>query len=64
MTRKRLLFVQPVLDPPGGSNAVASWMIEALKGEYAISVLTWRPPTWRPSTGSTARPSASPTSRR
>ncbi len=44
MTRKRLLFVQPVLDPPGGSNAVASWMIEALKGEYAISVLTWRPP--------------------
>ena len=27
---KRVLIVQPSLQPPGGSNAVASWMVQAL----------------------------------
>jgi len=40
---KKVLLVQPSLQPPGGSRAVAVWMIEALKREYAVSVLTWTP---------------------
>lgn len=41
--RKRVLFVQPSLQPPGGGNAVAAWMIQALVGEHELSVLTWCP---------------------
>jgi glycosyltransferase involved in cell wall biosynthesis len=40
---KKVLFVQPVLGPPGGGNAVANWMLEALKQEHAVTVLTWQP---------------------
>jgi len=40
---KKVLLVQPSLQPPGGSRAVAAWMIEALKREHAVSVLTWTP---------------------
>lgn len=40
---KRILLVQPSLQPPGGGNGVAAWMIEALKHEHAVSVLTWHP---------------------
>lgn len=38
--RKRVLLVQPSLQPPGGGNAVAVWMIEALKRVHDVSVLT------------------------
>ena len=41
---KRILFVQTTLQPPGGANTVAAWMIEALKEEHSVSLLTWRPP--------------------
>ena len=41
---KRILFVQTTLQPPGGGNTVAAWMIEALKEEHSVSLLTWRPP--------------------
>jgi glycosyltransferase involved in cell wall biosynthesis len=41
---KKVLLVQSTLQPPGGGNAVAAWIIEALKGEYDISVLTSAPP--------------------
>jgi len=41
---KRVLFVQPNLQPPGGGNTVANWIIEALKREYNVSLLTWKPP--------------------
>ena len=40
---KKVLLVQPSLQPPGGANGVAAWIIEALKGEHAVSVLTWTP---------------------
>lgn len=40
---RKILLVQPSLQPPGGGNGVAAWMIEALKKEHAVSVLTWRP---------------------
>src|SRR5262249_18388475 len=40
---QRLLFMQPSLQPPGGGNGVAAWMLEALKREYEVTVLTWVP---------------------
>jgi glycosyltransferase involved in cell wall biosynthesis len=40
---KRVLVVQPSLQPPGGGNAVAAWMIQALMKQHRVSVLTWRP---------------------
>jgi glycosyltransferase involved in cell wall biosynthesis len=40
---KRLLLVQPSLQPPGGGNGVAAWVLEALKSEYATSVLSLDP---------------------
>jgi glycosyltransferase involved in cell wall biosynthesis len=40
---KKILLVQPSLQPPGGAPVVAAWIIEALKREHAISVLTWTP---------------------
>ena len=41
---KRVLMVQPSLNPPGGGNGVAAWMLEALKSEHRITVLTWDVP--------------------
>jgi glycosyltransferase involved in cell wall biosynthesis len=41
--KPRLLLIQPILDPPGGGNAVSAWMLEALKDEFAITVLTCGP---------------------
>jgi glycosyltransferase involved in cell wall biosynthesis len=40
---RKILLVQPHLQPPGGGEGVAAWMIEALKQDHVISVLTWRP---------------------
>jgi len=37
--RPRLLFVQPSLQPPGGGNGVAAWMLQALKDDYDITVV-------------------------
>jgi len=45
MTRmKRVLLVQPSLNPPGGGNAVAAWIVQALRECCEVSVLTWAPP--------------------
>lgn len=41
---KRALFVQSTLYAHSGANAVAVWMMEALKSEYETTLLTWRPP--------------------
>lgn len=41
---KKVLFVQTTLQPPGGGNTVAVWIIEALKNEHSVSLLTWKPP--------------------
>ena len=40
---KKVLLVQTSLQPPGGANGVAAWIIEALKEEHAVSILTWTP---------------------
>ena len=41
--RPRLLIAQPSLQPPGGGNAVAVWLIEALQDDHDITVFAWEP---------------------
>jgi len=41
---KRVLLVQPSLNPPGGGNAVAAWIVQALRECCEVSVLSWTPP--------------------
>lgn len=43
MRRKRILLIQPSLQPPGGGNGVCSWMLQALRDDYLLAVLSWRP---------------------
>lgn len=40
---RRILFVQPSFQPPGGGNGVAAWMLQALRGRHALGALTWTP---------------------
>lgn len=40
MIRRRVLLVQPSIEPPGGGNAVACWMIEALEADHDVTLLT------------------------
>jgi glycosyltransferase involved in cell wall biosynthesis len=41
--RRRVLLVQPSMQPPGGGNGVAAWMLQALAPEHDVTVLSWRP---------------------
>lgn len=43
LKRPRLLLAQPSLQPPGGGNAVAVWLIEALKHDHDITLYAWQP---------------------
>ena len=40
---RRVLIVQPSLQPPGGGNGVAAWVLQALVGEHKVTVLSWWP---------------------
>ena len=40
---KKILIVQPKFEPPAGGYVVACWMIEALKRDHALTVLTGGP---------------------
>ena len=40
---RRVLLVQPSMQPPGGSNGVAAWMLQALVPDHRVTVLSWRP---------------------
>jgi glycosyltransferase involved in cell wall biosynthesis len=40
---KRVLLVQPSLQPPGGGNGVAAWVLQALVAEHRVTVLSWTP---------------------
>jgi glycosyltransferase involved in cell wall biosynthesis len=42
--RRRVLILHPNLQPIGGSEAVATWMIQALKSSWDVTVLTWARP--------------------
>jgi glycosyltransferase involved in cell wall biosynthesis len=39
----RILFLQPLMSPPGGGSGVAAWMLQALVPEHEVTVLTWWP---------------------
>jgi glycosyltransferase involved in cell wall biosynthesis len=39
---KRVLLVQPSLQPPGGGNGVAAWVLQALVGTHRVTVLSWQ----------------------
>jgi glycosyltransferase involved in cell wall biosynthesis len=43
MKQKKALMIQPSLQPPGGGQSVCAWTLQALKGGYDLSVLSWRP---------------------
>jgi glycosyltransferase involved in cell wall biosynthesis len=40
---KRVLLVQPSLQPPGGGNGVAAWVLQALVPRHRVTVLSWQP---------------------
>jgi len=42
--KKRILIVVSNLEPPGGGEGLVAWIIEALKHDYRLTVLTWTPP--------------------
>jgi glycosyltransferase involved in cell wall biosynthesis len=57
---RRVLLVQPSMQPPGGGNGVAAWMLQALAAEHRVTVLSWRPVEVGPINrffGTTLRPS-------
>src|SRR4051794_7948916 len=37
----RVLFAQPSLQPPGGGNGVAAWMLQALHDRFDVTLLTF-----------------------
>lgn len=42
----KYLFVNPTLNPPGGAQGVACWMLQALADCGDVTVLTWSPPNY------------------
>jgi glycosyltransferase involved in cell wall biosynthesis len=40
---RRILFVQPSIQPPGGGNGLAAWMLQALAPKHRVTVLSWCP---------------------
>src|SRR4026208_1647638 len=40
---KRVLLVQPSMQPPGGGSGVAAWVLQALVPTHRVTVLSWRP---------------------
>ena len=43
MNGRHVLLVQPSLQPPGGGNGVAAWVLQALAPVHRVTVLSWRP---------------------
>jgi glycosyltransferase involved in cell wall biosynthesis len=40
---KRVLLVQPSMQPPGGGNGVAAWVLQALVPAHRVTGRSWRP---------------------
>ena len=45
--RPKILFLQTSLYPRGGANAVAAWIVQALKDDHEVTVLTADPVNWQ-----------------
>ena len=39
---RRVLLVQPSMQPPGGGHGVAAWVLQALVPEHRVTVLSWQ----------------------
>src|SRR5437870_9883369 len=39
----RILLVQPAIAPPGGGKLVVAWMLEAVRDEHRVRLLTFAP---------------------
>lgn len=39
--KKSVLMLQNNMNPPGGGNTVSLWILEAIKRDYEVTVLTW-----------------------
>src|SRR5262245_6153193 len=44
--RKRVLLAHPYMAPPGGGAGLAAYVLQALQGEYDISIACYRPPVY------------------
>jgi glycosyltransferase involved in cell wall biosynthesis len=44
--RRSVLIIQSTLRPPGGTQAVAAWMVEALKDTCDVGLACWEPPVF------------------
>jgi glycosyltransferase involved in cell wall biosynthesis len=40
----KVLFVQPTLNPPGGGELLAAWLVQALVQEHEVTLLAWERP--------------------
>jgi len=40
---RRILFVQLTINAVGGAEGLAAWILEALKRDYRLTLLTWEP---------------------
>ena len=45
---RRVLMVHPSLQPPGGSNGVAAWILQALAPIHRVTLLSWQPVSIEP----------------
>lgn len=43
LSSKRILLVHQSLQPGGGANAVAAWVVEALQDHFDLTILAWDP---------------------
>lgn len=43
---RRVLIVEPGLQPPGGGQAVTAWMVQALKDDCDLTLAGWEPPDY------------------
>ena len=41
MTKKRILFIEPEINPPGGAQCMAAWALQGLQDKYIVDLLTW-----------------------
>jgi hypothetical protein len=41
--RKKVLLAHSYLAPPGGGEGLAAYVLQALQGEYDISIACYRP---------------------
>lgn len=46
LPRRKILFLQTNMHPRGGATAVAAWILETLKDEYDVTLLTAEPVDW------------------